>query len=66
MLLYNSQKVCEMSMTIREAEKLLKDAGFVEVKGGKGHIGNSLKRIILDPLSLSVKYMIRNERSFVC
>lgn len=25
-----------MPMTIREAEKLLKDAGFVEVKGGKG------------------------------
>ncbi|WP_143353804.1 type II toxin-antitoxin system HicA family toxin [Candidatus Enterococcus testudinis] len=23
-------------MTIREAEKLLKEAGFVEVKGGKG------------------------------
>ncbi|EPH95723.1 toxin-antitoxin system, toxin component, HicA domain protein [Enterococcus faecalis 13-SD-W-01] len=25
-----------MPMTIREAEKLLKEAGFVEVKGGKG------------------------------
>lgn len=25
-----------MPMTIREAEKLLKEAGFEEVKGGKG------------------------------
>ncbi|MGG5305331.1 hypothetical protein IGK16_003002 [Enterococcus pernyi] len=33
-----------MPMTIREAEKLLKDAGFVEVKGGKGSHRKFIKK----------------------
>ncbi|MGG5359281.1 MULTISPECIES: type II toxin-antitoxin system HicA family toxin [unclassified Enterococcus] len=43
-----------MPMTIREAEKLLKEAGFVEVKGGKGSHRKLLKIIFRDLLFLPV------------
>lgn len=42
-----------MPMTIKEAEKLLKDAGFHEVKGGKGSHRKFVKENFPRPVILT-------------
>lgn len=42
-----------MPMTIREAEKLIKEAGFVEVKGGKGSHRKFIKENFPRPVILT-------------
>ena len=52
-----------MPMTIREAEKLLKEAGFEEVKGGKGSHRKFIKAnyprpVILTSHSKELSYQV--------
>ena len=55
-----------MPMTIREAEKLLKEAGFVEVKGGKGFPQEIYQREFSAPghSYLSFKRVITTSRKY--
>ncbi|WEG74398.1 type II toxin-antitoxin system HicA family toxin [Vagococcus intermedius] len=42
-----------MPMTIKEAEQLLKDSGFIEVKGGKGSHRKFIKAGCTRPMILT-------------